>query len=69
MELQMIKFRFFLQLKPKDEFLIDLSTKIEDEIQYSKNPIFIQLKLPISKIQVSNQRSTPPNNCRPYPIR
>ena len=32
-ELQMIKFRFFyLHLKPKDEFPVDHSIKIEDEI-------------------------------------
>ena len=42
MELQMIKLRFYLQLKFKNEFPIDLSIKIEDEIQYDKNLIFIQ---------------------------
>ena len=52
MELQMIKFRIYLQLKPKDEFIIDLFTKAWDEIQYGKNLIFIKQKLPISRFKL-----------------
>ena len=50
MKLQIIKFRFLPPIELTDEFSIDLSTKIEEEIQYGKNLIFIQLKLLISKI-------------------